>query len=70
MTTELAIEGMTCGRCVRHVHQALGALDGVQLVEVHASRTGARVLHDATVSADLLLQAVRDAGYDASMQAR
>ncbi|MBK8975049.1 MAG: heavy-metal-associated domain-containing protein [Planctomycetes bacterium] len=65
-TTLLTIDGMTCGGCVRHVQQALAALDGVQGAEVDFPRKQALVVHEPTVAVGDLLRAVGDAGYHAS----
>lgn len=63
--TTLNITGMSCGSCVRHVSEALRALDGVTQVEVEL-RTGAvRVRHDAGTAIASLIDAVAKAGYPA-----
>jgi len=69
-TTLLAIDGMTCGSCVRHVQQALTDLDGVQSVDVQFSHKQALVVHGSDVPVGELLQAVGDAGYQASVATR
>lgn len=69
-TTLLAIDGMTCGSCVRHVRQALTDLDGVESVEIQFSRNQAHVVHESDVPVGELLQAVVDAGYGASVATR
>jgi len=69
-TTLLAIDGMTCGSCVRHVQQALSDLDGVQRVEIQFSRKQALVMHESNVPVGDLLQAVGDAGYHAAVARR
>lgn len=64
---ELDVQGMTCGNCVRHVTQALRELPGVDAVDVQLSAGKARVQHDpARVSAEQLIAAVEEAGYEAS----
>lgn len=62
--TVLAVSGMTCGSCVRHVTHALQELDGVGAVVV-ARRDGlVTVTHDpATAPIDQLIAALHDAGY-------
>lgn len=59
----IEIGGMSCGHCVMAVRAALSAVEGVQVSEV---RIGAAkvAFDDATVSDDLVADAVRDAGYD------
>jgi copper chaperone len=62
-TLTLAINGMTCGHCVRQVDGALRRLVGV---EVQAVRVGeAAVAYDPTSVSDKdIAQAVREVGYD------
>jgi copper chaperone len=60
---KLAIEGMHCDACVRRVQKAILSVDGAQAPQV--------VVGSATVSVDpkredLVLEAVRKAGYQAS----
>jgi copper chaperone CopZ len=63
MTTQtLTITGMSCASCLRHVQQALNAVEGARLDELRIGR--ATVTFDETqVSADAIAEAVRDAGY-------
>ena len=65
-TTLLTIGGMTCGGCVRRVHDALAGLQGVRNVAVHFARKEAVVTHDPSVLAADLVQAIGNAGYEAS----
>ena len=65
-TTTLAISGMSCGSCVRHVASALDGLTGVVHVNVDLRTNEASVEHlPAFVDAAALIAAVRDAGYAA-----
>ena len=64
--TQLAIEGMTCGNCVHHVEQALGAIAGVR-GEVDLAAGTAVVDHPPSVTVQELLAAIDDAGYDATV---
>lgn len=65
-TTTLAISGMSCGSCVRHVASALDGLVGVVHVNVDLRTNEASVEHlPAFVDAASLIAAVRDAGYAA-----
>lgn len=64
MTTQtIEIGGMTCGHCLRMVQQALTSLEGVKLDEL---RIGKAVVtfDEATISAEAVAEAVRDAGYE------
>lgn len=65
-TSTLAIGGLTCGTCERHVLRALGGVRGVIHVAVDLEYTQATVEHvPALVDAIALVTAVRDAGYEA-----
>ncbi|HEU4694800.1 MAG TPA: heavy metal-associated domain-containing protein [Vicinamibacterales bacterium] len=65
-TTTLAIGGMTCGTCERHVLRALDGLTGVIHVAVELQSAQTTVEHlPAVVDAISLLAAVRAAGYEA-----
>ena len=63
-TVELAIGGMTCASCAARVEKQLNKLDGVAATVNFATQT-ARVRFPASVTADDLIQAVRQAGYAA-----
>jgi len=62
--TTLTVSGMTCGHCEQKVEDALSGVDGVTSVRVDRELGTATVEGDA--DADVLVQAVEDAGYDAS----
>lgn len=65
---ELAIHGMTCATCAGRVEHALAGVPGVRRAEVNLATERATVegigglLHPAA-----LIEAVRDAGYDATL---
>jgi copper chaperone CopZ len=64
--TTLAITGMTCNGCVKHVDQALRAVAGVSAVEVSLAEHRAKVVHDPEQSPlPVLIAAVETAGYSA-----
>jgi len=64
----IQIEGMTCASCVTRVEKALKKVPGVSEVTVNLATEEARVVADpAAVSADTLVDAVKGAGYDASV---
>jgi len=68
--TVLAVEGMTCPSCVRHVGEALKDVAGVEKVELDLRNGIAVVLHDATEAPiDRLIEAVREAGYESQPKA-
>ncbi len=67
MVTTLAITGMTCNGCVKHVDQALRTIPGVTAVEVHLAENRAKVVHDPEQSpVSALIAAVETAGYSAA----
>jgi copper chaperone CopZ len=67
-TTYLHIEGMTCMMCVKHVENALKALPGVEGAKVSLSEKRAAVLHSDDATVDAMIAAVREAGYEASVE--
>ncbi len=67
MITTLAITGMTCNGCVKHVDQALRAVPGVSAVEVVLAEGRAKIVHDPERSpVPALVAAVEGAGYTAA----
>jgi RNA polymerase sigma-70 factor (ECF subfamily) len=65
-TTVLAVSGMSCGACVRHVTRALEGMTGVLHVEVDVEAHLATIDHcPSSVDVTALTAAIRDAGYDA-----
>jgi len=64
--TTLAISGMTCNGCVKHVDAALRAVPGVTAVEVNLAEQRAKIVHDdAAAPPAALVAAVEAAGYEA-----
>lgn len=63
--TELAISGMTCASCAAHVGKALRGVTGVSAADVNLATERAVIAHDSAVNAGALVDAVREAGYDA-----
>ena len=66
MKTELAIEGMTCSNCARHVTEALQSTPGVAGAEVNLAENRATVVWKphAKAQVDALIASVREAGYE------
>ena len=64
VTHTLTVEGMMCQHCVAHVKKALEGLKGVTAVTVDLDTKTATVEALSTVSADTLITAVKDAGYE------
>jgi copper chaperone CopZ len=63
--TILAVEGMTCGSCVRHVEGALRAVDGVTGVKVDLASGKAVVDHGEAPPLETMIAAVVEEGYTA-----
>ncbi|MBM7342768.1 copper-exporting P-type ATPase CopA [Pantoea coffeiphila] len=64
-TTLLALDGLTCGHCVKRVQETLAKLDNVEQADVTVNE--ARVTGSA--SAEALIAAVEGAGYHATLSA-
>lgn len=65
MTSELKVQGMSCGGCAEKVRKALeGVADGVTAAVDHEADS-ARVEHPEGVSAQQLAEAASQAGYPA-----
>lgn len=67
LRTELAVGGMSCGNCVRHVEEALAEIPGVR-GEVDLAAGTASVVHPRSVTVQDLLDAVGEAGYDVAVR--
>lgn len=64
-TSEYQVTGMTCGHCEMSVREEVGALPGVEQVDVSA-RTGRLVVTSAApIEDDAVIAAVDEAGYRA-----
>ncbi|MEO6826028.1 MAG: cation transporter [Microbacteriaceae bacterium] len=66
VTTELAVQGMTCGHCVASVTEELSALDGVESVDVHLNAGGVSqvcVTSASELDPAAIRAAVDEAGY-------
>lgn len=64
--TEFLVTGMTCGHCVASVTEEVGAIAGVQSVEVVLKKGGASrvtVHADGPLDVDAVRAAVEEAGY-------
>jgi copper chaperone len=65
-TKTIAIEGMTCDNCVRHVTKALRSVNGVKSVEVDRNSARANVTFDTTKThMPALMDALKRSGYHA-----
>ena len=63
MTKTIAIDGMMCDHCRRHVEKALSAIDGVSKVDVSLKDKNAVVTLSKDVDEKTLSDAVSEAGY-------
>lgn len=59
------VQGMTCGHCVRAVINAVQALDAAAQVQVDLAAGEVRV--ESGLSAEQVLAAIREEGYEASL---
>ena len=66
-TLELNIDGMTCASCVGRVERALGKVDGVNRVSVNLANERAHLELLGQVEPQTLIDAVKRAGYDATV---
>ena len=66
-TLELSIEGMTCASCVGRIERALGKVVGVNRVSVNLANERAHLELLGQVDPQTLIDAVKRAGYDASV---
>lgn len=64
MKKTLTIEGMMCMHCVKHVTDALNAVEGVEKTDVNLKKKRAVVTLNAEVADVALKAAVKEAGYE------
>jgi mercuric reductase len=58
----MAIQGMTCSSCERHVMRAVTQAGALEITASYRRR-GARFRYDADADRDPLVEAVQEAGY-------
>ena len=68
MKSLLRSQELSCPSCVAKIERALKGVPGVQAAKVHFSTGRIEVEHD-NVEQETLVQAVRDAGYEARVSA-
>ena len=66
-TVTLEVKGMTCGSCRRHVNDALAAVPNVEAVDVDLGAGTAVVSSSNELDGSALVEAVREAGYQAAL---
>ena len=64
-TTELTVTGMTCGHCEMRVKMALEKVPGVKGAKADNTKDVAIITSEGDVDMDAMVQAVKDAGYEA-----
>lgn len=65
----LTVEGMTCSGCANSVTNVLNAVPGVEKTEVSLADNSAAVRYNPDqTTPETLIEAVEDAGYDASVR--
>jgi Cu+-exporting ATPase len=69
VTTELDVGGMTCASCATRVEKALTRVPGVTRATVNLAIEKANVVADASVAPAQLVDAIRHAGYEATLVA-
>ncbi|MFU8771859.1 MAG: cation transporter, partial [Anaerolineales bacterium] len=68
---DLKIQGMTCDNCATHVQKALSEVPGVLEINLPGWQAGrATVTVEEPVESQNLIQAVQQAGYQSSEQAK
>jgi P-type Cu+ transporter len=67
--TELAVTGMTCANCARHVTEAIQSVTGVRtaIVRLEANQASVRWAAGAEPNVAAVIHAVEEAGYGASV---
>ena len=63
--TQLAVSGMTCDHCVRHVTDAISKVAGVLSVNVKLAEGIAVIESDSAINLEAVKEAVFAAGYSA-----
>jgi len=63
--TTLSITGMSCKHCVSHVENTLKSVPKTAKVKVSLKDNSAIITHDNSVTAQMLIDAVTEAGYTA-----
>ena len=62
------IEGMTCSSCQSHIQSDLNKLDAIETAEVNLMTKQARVVFKDQINDDLVIQSVKDSGYEVVLE--
>ncbi|NIR41243.1 MAG: heavy-metal-associated domain-containing protein [Actinobacteria bacterium] len=66
-STTLSVPDISCGHCKSCIEGAVGALDGIDRVEVAIdARTVDVTYDDGTVGIDRIIETIEDQGYEVS----
>ncbi|MGI6703627.1 MAG: copper ion binding protein [Clostridia bacterium] len=63
-TSTLNVEGMSCNHCVMAIKKTVGAIQGVENVDVNLEGGTVSVQHRDGVNMEQLKEAIQGAGYD------
>jgi copper ion binding protein len=63
-TSTYTVKGMTCGHCVNSVQTEVGALAGVNQVDVDLATGAVTVTSEQPLEVDAVRAAVEEAGYE------
>ncbi len=67
MKQTFTVTGMTCSACSAHVEKAVSKVSGVSAVSVNLLANNMSVTYDESTTPEIIIQAVVDAGYGASL---
>ncbi len=67
MKNKFAVSGMTCSACSARIERAVSKLNGIQNVSVNLLTNSMTAEYDDTLSAEEIIDAVREAGYGANL---
>lgn len=67
VTSTFTIEGMTCAACSTSITRALEEIEGIEDANISALSHSGIVKHTSDVGTSLLLEVIRDAGYEAEV---
>lgn len=67
MEKVIKVNGMMCPHCEAHVVKALTAIDGVESAAANHTENTATVTLSKDVANDVLIKAIVDEGYEASI---
>ncbi|HOC08678.1 MAG: heavy-metal-associated domain-containing protein [Clostridiales bacterium] len=63
-TSTLNVEGMSCNHCVMAIKKTVGAIQGVENVDVNLEGGTVSVQHGDGVNMEQLKEAIQGAGYE------